>query len=90
MAEISANLTVAWLDAFARLQMPTNLLNEIQRGAHPSGSSETLTNVIERALQTGGGRIDMQSAEDYAAKTQDSSQIVLADAAVPHLVDLTV
>lgn len=80
MAEITTNLTVAWLEAFARVRAQKSLLDTIEQETPRAGSAQTLTNVIENALRAAGEERGVEPAGGTA-------QTLSAEPGVDHLVD---
>lgn len=74
MTEITANLTVAWLDAFARLQQPKTLFDEIEGATHRAGTKQTLSDVIENALRAGGTRPLTERDQTASSEAQNPAQ----------------
>jgi hypothetical protein len=84
MTEITANLTVAWLDAFARLQQPKTLLDEIEGATHRSGSKQTLSDVIENALRAGGAEpLSTEPLSTEPVKGPAPASAIAADNSAP-------
>lgn len=90
MPEITANLTVAWLDAFARVQTRSDLLDRIAQQSRGSSQNETLTDVIESVLRTGGLPREPASDAQKDELQRDAQNATTAASGVVPVLDVTV